>query len=248
MNIIQVDSILNHQVAMKNVVARSAQSLSLSEKRIVLAAIARLDSRLPRAHYLPPERRRIRVSARDYAELADVDMRLAYRDLMAACERLFDRYLRIVVDTPKGRKEIKRRWVEAVVYHHGEGYVEVTVATEILPHLVELRGRFLTYRLKQAEGLRSIYSWRFLEFLTSFSGDQGTVVVPLDDLRHALEIPESYQWYDIKRKVIQVAVEELRLKDSWDITWEVAGRNRKSVAAVRFRWKRDPQQDMFRRD
>ncbi|HHQ42429.1 MAG TPA: RepB family plasmid replication initiator protein [Chromatiales bacterium] len=242
-----VPSVLDNKVAMRNVVARAAHGLSLTEKRIVMAAISKLDSRLPRAHYLPPERRRLRVHASEYAELAGVDQKLAYRDLMAACERLFHRYVRFEVETPRGLKEIKRRWIESVTYHHGEGWCEVTIASEILRHLVELRERFLVYRLRQAEGLRSLYSWRLLEFLLSHSkGEKGSVMVAVEDLKKALEIPPKYRWYDVRRKVIEPAARELALKDGWEICWEIAEKRGKAVAAIRFTWSRSPQRDLLR--
>ncbi len=242
-------SFLENQVAMKNAVARAAHGLSLVEKRIVFAAISKLDSRRPQSDYLAPERRRLRVRADEYAELAGMDdLRSVYRLLREGCGRLFERYVRWVVLTPKGRKEVKKRWIEAVVYHDGEGWAEVTIATEILPHLVELKGSFTRYRLRQVEGLRSLYSWRLLEYLQSHSGgngEQGKVTVALDEFMRALEVPARYRFADVRRRVIEPAVEELRMKDGWEIEWAPLKEGRK-VKALQFRWRRSPQRDLLR--
>ncbi len=234
----QLPSILGNQVSMKNIVARAAQGFTLPEKRIVFVAVSRIDSRQPLEGYYNPEKRRMRVSARDYAELSKVDVKVAYQELMRAGNRLFERYLRYKVATPRGEKEMRYRWIEASTYHHGEGWIEVTLATEILPYLTELTQRFTRYRLEQAAGLRSVYSWRLLEYLTSWKGgkDKGARTVELDKFREFMEVPDSYRWFDIKRKIIEPAVHELREKDGWEINWQGIKKGR-SFTAITFIWE-----------
>ncbi|WP_207817715.1 replication initiation protein, partial [Pseudomonas sp. 74_A] len=63
---------------MSNALTRAGHGLTLAEKRIVAAAVSKLDSRR-----LPPrgEVPRTRITAAEYAELAGVDMRTAYEAL-----------------------------------------------------------------------------------------------------------------------------------------------------------------------
>lgn len=245
----QLPGILNNQVSVKNIVTRAAQGFSLTEKRIVFAAISKIDSRKPIKYYNAPDRRTVRVTADEYKEIAaSPDAKTAYRDLMKAGNKLFDRYLRYKIITPRGERELRFRWVEGTEYHHGEGWIEITLSTKILPYLTELTQRFTKYKLEQTAGLRSVYSWRLLEYLTSWKekgSDEGARTVNLDKFREVMEIPASYKWFDIRRKVIEPAVGELAAKDGWDIKWQGLKKGR-SFNAITFVWQRSAQQDLFK--
>jgi len=234
--------LLGNQVNMSNLAARAAHGFSLREKRLFAAGLSQLDSRKPRSAYLSLKQRTVRVHARDYAALAEVDEASSYKDMHAACEHLFNRYLRYEIMTSRGLKERKIRWVGGLTYHHGEGWVEFGFTEEIMPHLADLRQQFTQYRLGQTCGLRSIYSWRLLELLTSYASKDGTgtKVILLDKFRQALEIPKSYRFSNIKQRVIEPAITELQDKDGWLIQWFPEKKGRK-IVAVKFVWKRDPQ-------
>jgi len=238
-------SILDNQVTIKNVVARAAQGFTLTEKRIAMAAISKIDSRKPLKYYYDPKHCTVRVSAAEYALIAaSPDEKTAYRDLKEATKRLYERNLRYKVVTRKGKEEVNFRWIESAKYHHGEGWIEIVLTRAILPHLTELSVRFTKYRLEQACGLRSIYSWRLLEYLTSWKekgGDKGARTTEIASFRAFMEIPESYKWQDIKRRAIEPAVKELAEKDGWIIHWQPVKKGR-AVAAITFVWERDPQQ------
>src|SRR5260363_116113 len=49
----------------------------------------------------------------------------AYNQLKSASEKLWNRYIRYIVQTRRGPKEAKFRWISGVTYHHGEGWVEL---------------------------------------------------------------------------------------------------------------------------
>jgi plasmid replication initiation protein len=240
----ETPSILGNQVTMKNIVARAAHGLTLPEKRITMAAISKIDSRKSLKHYHDPARRTLKVTAAEYAEIAaSPDEKTAYRDLKNATKRLYERDLSYKIVTPKGKEDVHLRWIEKATYHHGEGWIEIVLTTAILPHLTELSIRFTKYRLEQACGLRSIYSWRLLEYLTSWNeggNDKGSKTTELDKFRQFMEVPESYKWSNIKQKIIEPATKELAEKDGWIIHWQPVKKGR-SVIAITFLWERDRQ-------
>lgn len=245
----QIPSILDNQVSITNLAARSAQGFTLREKRLVMAGLSKFDSRKKRG-LITLKDRTFRVTAAEYAALSQVaDVKSAYKDLMAACEKLLDRRLRYKIITPRGVKERVLQWVGGVTYHHGEGWVEFSIGEEVMPHVCELSKQFTQYRLRQTSELRSIYSWRLLEVLTSHNdaNDEAkiqTKKIPLETLRSALEIPDSYKYDNIKRQVIQQAVDELVNKDHWLIQWHPIKKGR-GVVAIEFTFRRSPQQDIF---
>jgi len=245
----QIPSILDNQVSITNLAARAAQGFTLREKRLVMAGLSKFDSRKKKS-LITLKDRTFRVSAAEYVKLSQIaDEKSAYKDLLAACEKLLDRRLRYKIITPRGVKERVLQWVGSVTYHHGEGWVEFSIGEEVMPHVCELTKQFTQYRLRQTSELRSVYSWRLLELLTSHndSKDETKIRVqkiPLVELRHSLEIPNSYKYNDIRKQVLAQAVDELVKKDHWLIQWRPIKEGR-AVVAIEFTFNRDAQQDLF---
>jgi len=245
----QLTSILDNQVSITNLAARAAQGFTLREKRLFMAGLSKLDPRKKKSD-LTLKERTFKVTAAEYAELSQItEEKNAYRDLLSACEKLRTRHLRYKIATPMGYKERVFNWVGGLTYHHGEGWVEFSLTEEIMPHVCELSKHFTKYRLRQTSELRSIYSWRLLELLTSHNdaNDEAKLqvrVLSLVDLRSGLEIPDSYKYDDIKRQVIEHAVNELVKKDHWGIQWRPIKKGR-AVTAIEFTFNREPPTKMI---
>jgi plasmid replication initiation protein len=236
------------QVNMSNALTRSAHGLSLAEKRIVAASIAKTDQlRLPQL--LDQVRQRgawlVRLSAADYAETFGVSLDTAYTQLHDASENLFTRYIRTTRKTRKGIEEYKFRWVGGVRYHKGEGWVELDWWHEVVPHLFGLRNEFTKYKLSQASALRSKHSWRLFELLQSWQ-DTGRYQPSIEEFCLAMDVPESYlkDFKSIRTRVIEPAVKELIQKNNMLITWDTQRAGRK-VIGLDFRFKPNPQQSLL---
>jgi plasmid replication initiation protein len=233
------------QVNMSNALTRSAHSLSLSEKRIVAACIAKTDQ-IPNMSQV---RQRgawlVRLSASDYAEAFGVNLDTAYDQLQAASENLFNRYIRTTRKTRKGIEEYKFRWIGGVRYHKGEGWVELDWWHEVVPHLFGLRTEFTSYKLKQATALRSKHSWRLFELLKSWQ-DKGVYEPSIEDFCKSMEVPESYlkNFKEIRRRIIEPAVSELIQKNNMLITWKTQNSGRK-VIGLCFKFSENPQKSLI---
>lgn len=230
------------QVNMSNALTRSAHSLSLSEKRIVAACIAKTDQVPNMAQVQQRGAWLVRLSAADYAETFGVDMNTAYEQLKGASENLFNRYIRTMRQGRKGMVEYKFRWVGGVRYHDGEGWVELDWWHEVVPHLFGLRAEFTSYKLKQASALRSSYSWRLFEVLQSWQGT-GRYQPNIEDFCLAMDVPESYtkNFKEVRRRVIEPAVSELVQKNNMIIIWDTVRAGRK-VIGLDFKFRTNPQQ------
>ena len=181
-----VPSLAQQNVVIANVVTRSAQSLSLAEKRILMAGIARMGGK----------NQRVRITAAEYAETYDVSLDTAYSQLKSAVENIFERYLQFQVW--EGKKEgIERiRWVGGYRYFDKEGFVQFSFTSEIFPYLFELTEQFTKYQLKQAAALRSLHSWRLLELFEQYrnkSDSQGWLSMPIEEFWHAMEAKDSHR-------------------------------------------------------
>lgn len=231
-------------ISMSNALTRAGQGLTLAEKRIVAAAVSKLDSRrAPQGGETPITR----ITATEYAETFHVDPNTAYEQLQAAAKTLYSRSITFYEaahrrnGAPLPPTKVQMRWVGIVKYQVGEGWVELHWWPDLLPHLTALKGQFTTYQLQQASALRSIYSWRLLELLTRFKST-GWAEYDIDDFATAMDATEKQRenFNNIKRRIIEPAVAELNAKDGWIIEWEPIKAGRK-VKAVRFTFERDPQ-------
>ncbi|KAF1003027.1 MAG: Replication initiation protein [Burkholderia gladioli] len=231
-------------ITMTNALTRAGHGLTLAEKRIVMCAVSKLDSR----RVLPPGTvPTTRITAAEFSELFGVDANTAYEQLQAAAKQLYTRSITFYEMASKRRgKAIEPpratvRWIGRASYQKGEGWVELAWWPELLPHLVGIQKQFTTYQLKQASALRSVYSWRLLELLTRFEST-GKAEYTIEDFCASMDAPPSLRidFGQVKRRIIEPALKELREKDGWLIQWEAVKAGRKAKA-VRFTFMRNPQ-------
>ena len=215
------------RVTKSNELIQASYKLTLNEQRLVLASIGQLDGRKP-----PPQNKAFRVHAQDFARTFGVDTRDAYDAIRDAADTLYERDIR----TYDGRNRERFRWVQRLRYVEGEGYVELLFSEAVLPYLTLLHTRFTSYNLREIAQLRSIYAIRLFEMLMQFK-DRGLLVIKLDDFRERLELAGQYDRFDnLKARVLEPAVRELRAKAGLDVIWRGL-RERRKVVTLEFRFK-----------
>ena len=231
-------------VTMSNALTRAGHGLTLAEKRIIAAAVSKLDSQRPLG---PGEVPRTRITAAEYAELAECGMPTAYEALRDAAKALSGRSITFYEPAHRRRgkplppTQVQMRWIGSAKYQKGEGWVELAWWPALMRHLVGLKAQFTSYQLQQASALRSMYSWRLLELLTRFEVT-GWAEYTIEDFAAAMDATDKQRadFAAMRRKIIEPAVKELADKDGWLIHWRPIKAGRK-VAAVRFEFRRDPQ-------
>lgn len=230
-------------VSMSNALARSAQGLTLSEKRVVALALAKSDSKSAadktRAAFSGGWT--VHLTAEEYASEFGLSAVVAYEQLKSAADNLLKRQVRTMTQTIKGIREVKTNWCGQCTYHHGEGWVEIAFTSQISPHLLDLKSKFTSYKLQQVSALRSIYAWRLFECLKSW-GDKGRWSPDMDAFLHAMDVPMSYRsnFKDVRVRVIEPALKELRDKDNQLIELELKKAGRKVTGLV-FTSRQNPQ-------
>jgi len=225
------------RVSMSNALARSAQGLSLHEKRLLALCISKLDS----GRHWTPEKLTVRISIKEYQEVFEIPHdKHVYSDLSGACRELEERKI-VFFDERDKDVEHHVRWVGRASYARQKGWVEVAFFHELAPHLFKLRKQFTTYHLKQATALRTIYSWRLLELLMQFAST-GRLHIGLESFWHAMEAPESCRksFKDLRRRIIEPAIKELKARESLIISWRPKKTGRK-VTNLDFSFSYDPQ-------
>lgn len=234
-------------VTMSNALTRAAHGLTLGEKRIIMAAVSKLDSL---AQLVPgQEVPTTKITAAEYAEIAECEPNAAYEALQTAAKNLYNRT--IVMFEPSFKRGTRKigdkgtvthmRWVGRAKYHDKEAWIELAWWHEVVPHLMGLKRNFTSYQLQQGTALRSVYSWRLLELLMRFKCT-GKAEYTIEDFCTSMEATEKQRkdFNNIRRRMIEPAVKELTEKDGWIIQWEPIKSGRK-VTALRFDFLRNPQ-------
>lgn len=237
------------QVTMSNALVRAGHGLTLAEKRIVMLAVSKMNSRapVPPATSLP----RTKITASEYAEIAKCGMPTAYEALQDAAKHLFERKITFFepayTRAGKPLKPVRNdmRWVGQCRYYENEGWVELIWWPPILPSLMGLKKQFTTYKLQQANALRSAYSWRLLELLMHYHAS-GLAEYTIEDFCASMDATEKQKanFNNIKRRIIEPAVKELVEKDGWLIQWTPIKAGRK-VSRLRFEFRKNLQPDLF---
>ncbi|KVZ90034.1 replication protein RepB [Burkholderia ubonensis] len=230
-------------VAMSRALVNSQQGLTLNEKRVMMAALRSVDSqKSPYLHGRSNGYVCVRVRADEFAALAALAPRsgekqatAAYEGLRDGCNSLQKRTLTYM----DGPRKVTLNWVWKAVYHEREGWAEISFSPDLTPHIFMLQRRFVSYQLEFARGLQSIYSWRLLELLMR-ERDRGRLLITLDDFRKTLEIPDTYRFADIKRRVIDMALNELNKKADLVINFKAVKMGR-AVSSLDFTFVQNPQ-------
>src|SRR5260363_17905 len=184
---------------------------------------------------------KIKLSATEYAEEFGLTHDTAYNQLKSASEKLWNRYIRYIVQTRRGPKEAKFRWISGVTYHHGEGWVELNFTPEVAPHLLALRKQFTSHKLKHACAFDSIYAWRLYECLKSWQ-DTGKYTPDIETFHEAMEAPPSCRqnFKALRIRVIEPAVSAIIEKSDLLVQWKPVKAGRK-VIGLEFHFQPNPQ-------
>lgn len=231
-------------VKIPNTITRSAQGLSLAEKRLVFATVAKAGGK-----NLGDE---IIITAAEYAATFEMPVDEAYQQLKTAAKNLRTRYFTLHEQDRNGKYGMKWEinWMSKVGYEDGLGKIGLRFGEDIRPHLENLRRQFTLYKLKQATSLRSVYSWRLLEMMERFKNkdsDNGIInAISVEDFCFSMEAPAAMRgnFGKLRSQIIEPAIKEVTGNDGWKIefTYTKAGRK---VDKLTFKYEKDPQGNLF---
>jgi Protein involved in initiation of plasmid replication len=215
------------EVWQSNKLVEAAQAMTLNEKRLVIAAAALHDPRKPL-----PRDGTVKLHADDFADVFGIQGRHVYEALKDASERLFNRRIRTIADSPRGRGKrviTDVRWVWLAKYNEGEGSVTLGFSPGVAEHLTLLRAEFTRYKLKQIGAIGSFYGLRIYELCAQYR-KIGKRSLPLAELRQILDLGEKYERIEtLRRRVLDPAVVEINQHTDLRVTIEPERKGRKIV-------------------
>lgn len=196
------------EVWQSNSLVEASHSMTLNEKRLIYAAAAVHNPRLPM-----PSKNHVRLHVDDFAEVFGLtDSNQIYEALADAAKRLFNRRIRRISDSPrgKGRKIIEdMRWVGYAKYDQGEGTVTLGFSPEVAPYLTLIHNEFTRFKLRHIGNIGSYYGLRLYELCAQYRTG-GERMIGLDKLREMLDLGDKYSSIrDLRRRVLDPALAEI---------------------------------------
>ncbi|WP_201540936.1 replication initiation protein RepM [Psychrobacter sp. 1044] len=219
-------------VVKTNQLNSALQNLSLPEIRIVQLAI--VDARETNTGLSTDKP--LRIDALRYAEMFETTRQNGYKRMKEAEETLFNRRFSYIDDEGK---VIKSRWIQQVRYLDDEGAIELVFTLAVVNGISRINGAedfFTSYLLEQTASMDSIYSVRLYELLVQWKAAKQTPMFDLEKFREQLgvEVSEYKAMCDFKKRVLQVAIDEINEKSDIKVSYEQVKKGR-SIAGFKFK-------------
>lgn len=210
-----------------NALINASYNLDLIEQRLILLAIAQ--SRKSGNDLSADRKVVVRVS--DYIDVFNVEGRSIYENIKKSCNTLFERQFTYMEKQEKGVRVAKSRWVSEVAYNDDVATIDMTFAPSVVPLITMLERHFTSYELEQVSGLDSKYSVRLYELLSAWRTQGKTPVFSVEDIRNRFGVEEKEypKMEAFKRRVLDLAVNELSLKTDIQVSYEQHKEGRKIV-------------------
>ncbi|WP_026632626.1 replication initiation protein [Dyadobacter alkalitolerans] len=125
-------------------------------------------------------------------------------------------------------------------YLKGQGTIEISIAAELLPYLVDLKNNFTSFQLYCVLSMSSKYAkWLYVQF--SRWKDIGYLSIDVEDLRYRLHLkdpegkqPEQYkQWGQFKDNVIEPAMRQINLSSDLRVSYSTE-KSGKTITKINF--------------
>lgn len=159
----------------------------------------------------------------------------AYNQIADNLRGLRKKEVMILGQGDKGRYLTITGWISEPTFHEN-GQVEVLISEKFMPFLLDLRnkGNYTQHLLFDTVKLDSKYSIRLYKLMREANKDTGKTCPTLkgtpEDLKFKLSAPESYSWTDLRKNVLNRAIDEINLKiDDMDLHLNVGKRGRQVV-------------------
>ena len=152
------------------------------------------------------------LKVKDFKELTGQKTKRIYELIDEALNDLLKNPLTIPLGDEKN-SILKANWVSGAVYNEGE--VRFMIYPKLRPFLLEVKEKFLKYKLENILPLKSSYVIRLYEILKDWFelnnryGNKTEKIISVDEFREMLEIPRSYQYSShIKKLILKKAQSE----------------------------------------
>lgn len=219
---------LGRRITMSNVLVALPHGLTLYQKRIVMLAVGKLNSR-DQIGFTDQV-----VSAREYADLCSIDLRTAYKEITEAAQTLARSAVR--TRNPHTGKPVDIPWLKKAEYNSGS--VALRFNDQMADGLLQLKTLFTSYRLANVARLRSAHAWRLYELLVRYR-KSGRARYPAGELADALSltVPQRANFAEARRSIIEPATRSVSKATDIQVTEIATERAGRRIVAVTFQFR-----------
>ena len=156
-----------------------------------------------------------KFKVKDFKELAGLKRKDLYWAVKEALKELLEKPIYIPKGNENDNSFLMLNWVASAEYKEGEGIIEFEISNKLRPYLLEAQTKFLKYRLENILPLKSSYSIRMYEVLKDWLemykryGNKAEKIEEVNILREMLEIPKTYVYGMLKKRILEKAKSEL---------------------------------------
>lgn len=195
-------------VVKDNKIIQASYKLTLVEQRIILSAIAKIDSTKALN-----ESQGFTISVSEIHDLFMESKSSAYSEIKKAVNRL---YRRSIILDGEGSE---RRWIYEKQYHENKASVTLFFSPTIIPYLTQLKDSFTKYKLEYISEFRSSYSIRIYELLVQWTS-KGEREIQIEDLKRILDVSDKYSRpANFIARVIQPAIEDINQSSNLHVSF-----------------------------
>ena len=187
-----------------NALVRSAYTMTLLEKRLLMLAISKVSAATAPLSKQPIQ---VTVHVDEWAEVYRQND--PWTDIARAADRLMGR---VVIMHPKEKGVLRKKmnWTDSVVYHDSK--VVIKFGHSLSVELAGMLDNFTQTKLLDVAKLDSFYAIRLHELLMQFTAT-GCLMITVDELRTIMNVSDKYpRFAQFNQRVIKVAVEEIQKK------------------------------------
>lgn len=205
--------------------ARLNQKYSLNEQKLILWVLSNVnESQISRNDELI-------LNALDFANLINSPKENIYREAKSIATKLLSKTL--LIENEEEKEFVVCNWFSGIRYKSGQFHIRVYEG--LIPHIINLKKCFTSYKLHYALILQSSYAIRLYELLSQYR-KIGVRTFEIGVLRMNLGImdDELKQFGHFKTRVLDISEREINSKTDIHILWDTTRKGQK-VTHVTFK-------------
>jgi len=235
---LRIDDEQSRLAVQDNELIRSAYTMTLVEKRLLLHAISKIDS-----HTLPRDGQNIyvEITAKQWKNLYNTPQ--PWRDLKNASRKLMNRQVTI---NPTATNTLVMNWIDSTEYT--SDVVKISFGNKVSQYLTGMLSKFTQIDLLDVAKFDSVYTVRLYELLRQVEQKEVSdnwLKITVDEFRAVFDLGNKYDRFSyLNQRVLTPSVKELNIKSDWDITLKTIKKGR-AVHMLYFEFSPKAQGELF---
>lgn len=209
-------------------IQKVSYNLTTNEQKLVIYCIASITPNDKTLHW-------INIKVSDFCEVCGIDKNHFYSDFKSLIKNLDSKTYWIETE----EKDFLFRWFSEAEYIKSTGTVRLLLNSNLSQYLIRLQTKYTKYELYNILALKSRYSIRLYEIFKSYkyaNKKQAIIELNLEDLKKQIGATNKSldNFAELKRKVIDKAVNEINEFTDIKVSYEIGEKYRKKVISLVF--------------